>query len=55
MFSQKSAFFTWEAARGRILTRDKLQRRGIFLVNRCFLCQKAEESVDHLLLHCSKT
>ena len=51
----KISFFTWEVAWGRILTLDKLQRRGIYLVNRCFLCQEAEELVDHLLLHCSKT
>ena len=25
------------------------------LANRCFLCQQREESVDHLLLHYSKT
>ena len=37
------------------MTLDKLQRRVISLVNRCFLCQEAEELVDHLLLHCSKT
>ena len=37
------------------MTLDKLQRRGISLVNRCFLCQEAEELVDHLLLHCRKT
>ena len=48
-------FFTWEATWGRILTFDKLQRRGISLVNRCFLCQEADKLVDHLLLHCSKT
>ena len=24
-------------------------------MNRCFLCQQCEESVDHLLLYCSKT
>ena len=23
-------------------------------MNRCFVCQQCEESVDHLLLHCSK-
>ena len=51
----KTNFFTWEVAWGRILTLDKLQRRSISLVNRCFLCQEAEELVDHLLLHCSKT
>ena len=51
----KISFFTWEAAWGRILTLDKLQRRGVSLANRCFPCQQREESVDHLLFHCSKT
>ena len=51
----KISFFTWDAAYGRILTLDKLQRKGASLVNRCFLRQQCEESEDHLLLHCSKT
>lgn len=28
----------WEAAWGKILTLNKLQRRGISLANRCYLC-----------------
>ena len=39
---------------GRILTLDMLKRRGRILANRCFLCEEMDESVDHLLLHCSK-
>ena len=31
-----------------------LKRRGRVLANRCFLCEEMEETVDHLLLHCSK-
>ena len=54
MVSQKLVCFTWEAAWGRILTLDKLQRRSVSLVNRCFLCQQFEEPIDHLLLHCRK-
>ena len=37
-----------------MLTLDQLKRRGIPLVNRCFLCEENEETVDHLLIHCSR-
>ena len=37
-----------------MLTLDQLKKRGITLVNRCFLCEKNEETIDHLLIHCSR-
>ena len=37
-----------------MLTLDQLKRRGIPLVNRCFLCEENEETIDHLLIHCSR-
>ena len=37
-----------------MLTLDYLKRRGRVLTNRCFLCEEEEESIDHLLVHCSK-
>ena len=46
------AFFAWTAACSKILTLDNLRRRGMVLVNRCWLCESDGESVDHLLLHC---
>jgi hypothetical protein len=46
------AFFAWTAARSKILTIDNLRRRGMIVVNRCWLCESDRESVDHLLLHC---
>jgi hypothetical protein len=46
------AFFAWTAAHGKILTVDNLRRRGMVMVNRCWLCEADGESVDHLLLHC---
>jgi hypothetical protein len=46
------AFFAWTAAWGKILTVDNLKRRGLVVVNRCWLCESDGESVDHLLLHC---
>ena len=38
----------WE----KILTLDKLQKRGWHLPSRCFLCGCEEENVNHILLHC---
>ena len=37
---------------GQILTLDNLILKGRILVNRCCMCQRNEEIVDHLLLHC---
>ncbi|RVW64332.1 putative ribonuclease H protein [Vitis vinifera] len=51
----KISFFAWEAAWGKALTLDLVQRRGWSLANRCFMCIEKEETIDHLLLHCSKT
>ncbi|RVX08783.1 hypothetical protein CK203_010918 [Vitis vinifera] len=49
----KAAFFAWEATWGKILTLDRLQRRGWQLPNCCFLCGCEEENVHHILLHCT--
>jgi hypothetical protein len=46
------AFFAWTAASSKIPTIDNLRRRGMIVVNRCWLCESDGESVDHLLLHC---
>ncbi|KAL6343127.1 hypothetical protein AAG906_019670 [Vitis piasezkii] len=51
----KISFFAWEATWGKALTLDKMQKRGWALANRCFLCLENEETIDHLLLHCSRT
>ncbi|KAJ9701497.1 hypothetical protein PVL29_006726 [Vitis rotundifolia] len=50
----KVGFFAWEASWGRVLTQDHLKRRGWFLANRCFLCCKEEETINHILIHCPK-
>ena len=50
----KWAFFAWEASCGKVLTLDRLKRRGWTLANRCFLCLVEEEYIDHVLIHCSK-
>jgi hypothetical protein len=42
----------WTAALGKILTQDNLRKRRVIVINRCCMCKKTEETVDHLLLHC---
>ena len=49
----KLVFFAWEATWGRILTLDRLQKRGWQLPNHCYLCGSDEENVNHLLIHCT--
>jgi hypothetical protein len=46
------AFFAWMATHSKIFTLDNLRRRGMVVVNRCWLCESDGESVDHLLLYC---
>ena len=48
----KILFFAWEATWGKVLTLDRLQKRGWQLPNLCFLCGCEEESVNHILIHC---
>ena len=45
----------WEATWGKTLTLNLIQKRGWTLANRCFMCLEKEETIDYLLLHCSKT
>ncbi|RVX16052.1 putative ribonuclease H protein [Vitis vinifera] len=51
----KISFFAWEATWGKALTLDLVQKRGWVLANRCFMCLEKEETINHLLLHCSRT
>ncbi|KAJ9691389.1 hypothetical protein PVL29_013542 [Vitis rotundifolia] len=44
----KVSFFAWEATWGKILTLDRLQKRGWQLPNRCFLSGCEEENVNHI-------
>ncbi|RVW70775.1 Elongation factor 1-gamma [Vitis vinifera] len=50
----KVGFFAWEAFWGKVLTLDQFKKRGRCLANRCFLCCEEEESIDHILIQCSK-
>lgn len=48
----KVAFFPWASLRGGVLTVDKIKKRGLIVVNRCYLCKKDEENVEHLFCSC---
>ena len=50
----KISFFAWEATWGKVLTLDLIQKRGWVMENRCFLRHEKAETIDHLLLHCTK-
>ncbi|RVW93340.1 putative ribonuclease H protein [Vitis vinifera] len=48
------SFFAWEASWEKVFTQDQLKRRGWILANRCCLCCVEEETINHILIHCSK-
>jgi hypothetical protein len=48
----RAAFFVWSATLEKILTADNLSKRKIIIVDRCYLCKRDGETMDHLLLHC---
>jgi hypothetical protein len=44
----RATFFVWLAALGKILTLDNLRTRHVIVMDRCCMCKRNEESVDHL-------
>ena len=48
----KVCIFAWEVWWGKVLTMDQLKKGGFQMASRCPLCGKAEEVLDHLLIHC---
>ena len=48
----KVATFSWLIIKGRILTSENLQKRGIQGPSQCCLCSQAEETTNHLLDSC---
>jgi hypothetical protein len=46
------ALFVWSATLGKILNMENLKKQHVIVVDRCCMCQKNGESVDHLLIHC---
>lgn len=49
----KHAFITNLAVQNGLATIDKLRQRGLQMINRCELCQAAEETGRHLFFTCS--
>ncbi|KAF5178633.1 hypothetical protein FRX31_031782 [Thalictrum thalictroides] len=49
----KVQFFMWTVMHNRILTADNLIHRGSQVNPRCSFCDNLNESISHLLLHCS--
>ncbi|XP_006352585.1 uncharacterized protein [Solanum tuberosum] len=48
----KVSGFTWLAIRKACLTHEVIQRRGIQICSRCFMCGEEAEVNSHLFLHC---
>ena len=48
----KVSFFSWEVIWDRILSIDQLKKRGWVLAGFRCTCKDADESVEHLLIHC---
>lgn len=49
---RRVAFFVWIVTWGWILTCDNLKKHGYVMQSWCCMCKDAEETVDHLFLHC---
>jgi hypothetical protein len=45
--------FCWLVFENRILTWDNMSKRGLYGPSRCVLCGEGEESIKHLMVHCS--
>lgn len=48
----KIKFFIWTLLKGKTLTSDNLQKRGIVGPSQCPNCQAAEETIQHLFITC---
>ena len=48
----KACFSAWAATKGKVPTKDKLQRRNFNLTSRCPMCLQEEELVDRLFVYC---
>jgi hypothetical protein len=45
----RATFFVWLAALGKILTLDNFKKRHVIVMDKCCMCKRNGESVDHLL------
>ena len=44
-FPSRVAFFSWTAAWGKILSIDNLRKRGMLILDWCYMCKKCRETV----------
>jgi hypothetical protein len=51
----KLKLFTWLALENKINTWDNLQRKGWVGPNICHLCNREEESMQHIFINCAFT
>ena len=49
----RMSLHAWKVLRGKEISDDLLQRRGVALASRCELCGACTESLNHIFLHCS--
>ena len=47
----KVCFYAWLVWWGKVLAMEHLKKRGFQLASRCPLCGKAEEELNHILIH----
>ena len=45
----RATSFVWLAALGKILTLDNFKKRHVIVMDKCCICKRNGESVDHLL------
>eukprot|EP00253_Pinus_taeda_P018479 PITA_18479 len=48
----KVSIFIWLASKNKILTWDRIQKKGFFGPSRCCLCNSEGETRNHLLINC---
>ena len=51
MFPQRWPFLLGKHGGGKVMTMERLKRRGFSLVSRRSLCGEAEENLENLLIH----
>jgi len=49
----KISLFIWLVAKNKILTWDKILKKGYSGPSRCYLCNTEDETQDHLLIKCA--
>ncbi|KAL6191890.1 hypothetical protein ACLB2K_038279 [Fragaria x ananassa] len=48
----RMSMLAWKVLKGRVISDDFLQTRGVSLASCCVLCRQQSESIDHIFLFC---